>query len=211
MLKRLFDVIGGIIVLVITFPLLFLTSLLVLIFDGSPVFYKAQRAGRGNSVFHLYKFRTMIRDADKVGPSITYGGDARITRLGQILRNTKLDELLQIINVLQGEMSLVGPRPESVEIVKSYTPEHMQTLKVKPGLTGPGALYYFKYQQDEKASDTESEEHYIKYQLPDKLKLDNEYIKRFHKFNILEDIRIVFITMFTILLFLLKKLGLKKK
>lgn len=210
MTKRIFDLAGSVFILIFTAPLLLCTSLLILIIDGFPIVYKAKRAGKNNRVFDLYKFRTMIKNADKVGPSITYGGDARVTKLGHILRNTKIDEIPQIINVIKGEMSLVGPRPESIEIVKDYTPEQMHTLKVKPGLTGPGALYYFKYQQDEKSSNPVNEEYYIKHQLPDKLRLDIEYIQRFDKYKIWEDIRIIVITLVTISSCLLKNLGIKK-
>ncbi len=152
----------------------------------------------------------MIRNADSIGPSITYGKDIRATKLGRILRNTKIDELPQIINVLKGNMSIVGPRPESMEIVEQFTHEQMQILEVKPGLTSLGALHYFMHQQDEKVMNPNSEKHYIRYQLPVKIKMDIDYIKRYRKYGILEDVRIIILTIFAIFIYIVKKPLLRK-
>ena len=204
--KRVFDVIGSLCILVLMSPLMLVVSFLILIVEGRPVLYKAKRAGRNNKIIGIYKFRTMVKNADTVGPSITYGGDSRVTKLGGFLRNTKIDELPQVVNVLKGDMSIVGPRAESLDIVSYYTPEQMGTLKVKPGLTGAGALYYYMHQQDEKVVDSDNEEYYLKYQLPAKLKLDIDYIKRYNEFGILEDLTLIMRTSYTMLLFVFRKL-----
>ncbi len=205
-IKRVFDVIGSVCILVLTFPLMLVVSFLILIIEGRPILYTAKRAGRNSKIIVIYKFRTMVKNAEIVGPSITYGDDPRITKLGRLLRNTKIDELPQVVNVLKGDMSIVGPRAESLDIVTHFTPEQMCTLKVKPGLTGSGALYYYMHQQDEKAVDSDNEEYYIKYQLPIKLKLDMNYIQRYNEYGIFEDLTIIIRTLFTMFLFILKKL-----
>ena len=209
-IKRVFDVIGSLSILVITSPLILVVSFLILIIEGRPILYKAKRAGRNNKMIVIYKFRTMVKNADTVGPSITYGGDSRVTKLGGLLRNTKIDELPQVVNVLKGDMSIVGPRAESLDIVSHFTPEQMGTLKVKPGLTGSGALYYYLHQQDEKAVDSNNEEYYLKYQLPIKLKLEIDYIQRYNDYGIREDLTIIVRTLFTMFLFIFKKVALKK-
>ncbi len=203
--KRIFDIIGSLCILLLTFPLMLVVSFLILIIEGRPILYKAKRAGRNNKIIVIYKFRTMVKNADIVGPSITYGEDSMVTKLGRLLRNTKIDELPQVVNVLKGDMSIVGPRAESLDIVSHFTPEQMCTLKVKPGLTGSGALYYYMHQQDEKALDSDNEEYYIKYQLPIKLKLDMNYIQRYIEYGIFEDLTIIIRTLFTMFLFILKK------
>lgn len=205
-IKRISDIIVSLCILVLTFPLMLIVSFLILIIEGYPILYKAKRAGRNNKVIIIYKFRTMIKNAEIVGPSITYGGDSRVTKLGKLLRDTKIDELPQVVNVLRGDMSIVGPRAESLDIVSNFTPEQMRVLEVKPGLTGPGALYYYMHQQDEKAVDSNNEEYYIKHQLPIKLQLDINYIERYNKYGILEDLTIILRTLFIMVLFIFKKL-----
>lgn len=204
-MKRLFDLVVGGIILLLSIPLMLFTSLLIFFCNGSPIFYVAKRAGKNNDNINMYKFRTMVKNADAVGPSVTYGEDARITRLGKFLRNTKIDELPQIINVIKGNMSIVGPRPESLDIVEQYSDEQKKVLTVKPGLTGLGALHYYTSQQDEKGTNSDSEDYYIQYQLPTKLKMDIDYLKRYKKYGVFEDIRIILLTIYTIFLISIKK------
>lgn len=140
-----------------------------------PVFYRARRVGKGGKLFLMYKFRTMVANADQLGPSITVRDDPRITRVGRFLRKTKLDELPQLINVLKGEMSLVGPRPETPSMVKHYTPEQRRVLEVTPGITGLAQLHY---SNEEEMLDPENwHEEYVKKILPHKLSLDLLYIE----------------------------------
>ena len=121
--------------LAVLWPLLLLIALAVVIDDPGPVFYRQVRIGRDGKPFRIFKFRSMVTDADKKGLAITVGRDNRITRVGAILRKTKLDELAQLFNVLCGQMSFVGPRPEVERYVKLYTPYQRQVLLVRPGIT----------------------------------------------------------------------------
>lgn len=134
--KRVFDVIAAVILLVPCVPLFVLVAIAIKIDSRGPIFFKHTRVGKNGDLFKMWKFRTMVQNADKLGEGITTQGDARITRVGKWLRRTSLDELPQIINVLLGEMSLVGPRPEIPEIVEQYTPEQREALAVRPGITG---------------------------------------------------------------------------
>jgi lipopolysaccharide/colanic/teichoic acid biosynthesis glycosyltransferase len=128
MLKRGFDVVASGVGLVVLSPLFFVITIAVRLNSRGPVFYRARRVGRHGKEFLLYKFRSMITDADQIGPGITSAQDNRITSVGRFLRRTKLDELPQLINVVRGEMSLVGPRPEDPRYVELYTPEQREVL-----------------------------------------------------------------------------------
>lgn len=136
MVKRPFDLIATLVLTVLLLPVLLLLALLIRIDSAGPVFFRQQRVGQDGKLFNLYKFRTMYVDAPKYAVSPTQSNDPRITRVGRFLRRTSLDELAQLINVVKGEMSLVGPRPEMPFIVKQYTAAHRQRLRVKPGITG---------------------------------------------------------------------------
>jgi lipopolysaccharide/colanic/teichoic acid biosynthesis glycosyltransferase len=155
-------------------PLFVVVSLMVKAPDGGPVFYRAQRVGRGGRLFMLLKFRSMIPDADRRGGGITVYGDARVTRVGKFLRRFKLDEIPQLINVLKGEMSLVGPRPEDPRYVALYTSDQRQVLQVRPGITSIASLRY----KDEESllRGNEWERVYVDEILPKKLAMENDYI-----------------------------------
>jgi undecaprenyl phosphate N,N'-diacetylbacillosamine 1-phosphate transferase len=135
-LKRFFDLLLSTIALTLAFPVLLISAIAIRLESKGSPFYKQLRAGKDNIPFEVYKLRTMIKDADKVGPILTQENDPRVTKVGWFLRRTALDELPQIFNVLKGEMSLVGPRPEVVEIVADYDDYQMQVLNYRPGLTG---------------------------------------------------------------------------
>jgi len=136
-LMRSLDTAGSILILLFSMPVTILISLLIKISSSGPVFYKQQRVGKDGKLFTLYKFRTMVNDAEKeVGPVLASREDPRVTKVGKILRTTRLDELPQLLNVLQGDMSLVGPRPERPHFVKRHKVLHELRLAVKPGLTG---------------------------------------------------------------------------
>ena len=134
------------------------------------MFYRADRLGRGGKIFRMLKLRTMIRNAERLGPAVSTGSDPRITRGGNILRRTKLDELPQFLHVLSGRMSIVGPRPEDPAYLPHYTPAGLRALEAKPGITGYGSLYFFSAERGAPTADFENR--YIRDLLPTKLLLD---------------------------------------
>lgn len=137
MLKRLFDIFVSLFLLIVCMPLFVVIALLIILDSPGGVFYKQERVGLNGKVFYILKFRSMIADADQVGGYSTAKGDPRITKIGAFLRKTSLDELPQIINVLFGDMSLVGPRPDVPEQKKDYSPEEWEKRNsVRPGITG---------------------------------------------------------------------------
>jgi lipopolysaccharide/colanic/teichoic acid biosynthesis glycosyltransferase len=134
--RRAADVAVSLVALVVLSPLLAAAALAIVIESPGSPFYRAPRVGQGGRLFRMWKLRSMIVGASRVGPAITGGEDPRITRVGRLLRKTKIDELPQFVNVLAGDMTLVGPRPESPDIVALYTPAQRSVLEVKPGATG---------------------------------------------------------------------------
>ncbi|HZO90867.1 MAG TPA: sugar transferase [Chthonomonadaceae bacterium] len=141
MLKRSMDVLFSALGLILLSPLLLLITFLIKATSEGPVFYRGRRAGRYGHPFSIYKFRTMVINADKIGGSSTSDDDPRITRVGKFLRKFKLDELPQLINVLKGEMSLVGPRPEVLQYVEMYTDEEKAILQIRPGMTDWASIW----------------------------------------------------------------------
>ena len=174
--KRVFDILVALICLVVLSPALLVLAALVKLDSAGPVLYRASRIGRGGCPFHMLKFRTMVANADQLGPAVTYDRDPRITRLGGILRAARLDELPQLINVLRGEMSLVGPRPEAPEYVAHYTPEQWKVLQVRPGVTGLAQLT-FRNEEEMLSSDSPDRD-YVDRILPHKLGIDMDYVDR---------------------------------
>ena len=173
--KRTFDLAFAIIALLLLSPIFLLGSLLAKFQSKGPVFYKAKRVGKDEVVFEMYKFRTMVVNADTLGGSLTTYRDTRITPIGRFLRWTKLDELPNLINVIKGEMSLIGPRPEAPDYVKYYTEVQKQVLQVKPGMTGPSQLA--NRDEEEKLKGQQDAEHYyITELMPKKLALDLHYV-----------------------------------
>jgi len=172
---RIIDVIASGIGLLTLSPLLLVLALLVKLTSPGPAFYRTARVGKDGHPFRLYKFRTMVSGADRTGPGITTADDTRITRIGQFLRKRKLDELPQLINVLRGDMSLVGPRPEHQRYVALYTPTQRQILAVRPGITSVASLAF----RDEAALLQGSEWHqsYVERILPQKLAIDLAYME----------------------------------
>jgi exopolysaccharide biosynthesis polyprenyl glycosylphosphotransferase len=151
-LKRVFDLVVAMFVLTITLPIFVLAGLAILLDSGLPIFFRQTRGGERTRPFQMLKFRTMVRDAEArlpelvrfdelADPMFKLRKDPRVTRVGQVLRRTSIDELPQLINVLRGEMSIVGPRPEQLDLVERYAPEHQFRLQVKPGITGPMQVY----------------------------------------------------------------------
>lgn len=171
--RRTVDVVVALAGLIVLLPLLIGLAIWVLCDSRGPVFYRAVRVGRFGLPFRLYKFRTMIVNADRVGPGITTAQDKRITRSGRFLRRTKLDELPQLINVLKGDMSLVGPRPEDPRYVALYTGEQQPILAVRPGITSAASLTY--RHEERLLSGRDWEIQYIETVMPAKVALDLDY------------------------------------
>jgi len=170
------DLIASGLGLMLLAPLFLVIGLVIKWTSVGPVLYKAARVGKDGRLFNLYKFRSMCLNADQQGPGITTKDDPRITPVGRLLRRTKLDELPQLINVLRGEMSLVGPRPEDPRYVALYTPVQRQVLTVRPGITSRASLYY---RDEERLVGGDGwEEVYCKRILPHKLALDLEYLQQ---------------------------------
>jgi lipopolysaccharide/colanic/teichoic acid biosynthesis glycosyltransferase len=151
-------------------PLLLFGVVMAALLQGFPVFYRADRLGQDAKIFRMLKLRTMVRDAERLGPAVSTGHDPRITPIGALLRRAKLDELPQFLHVLSGQMSIVGPRPEAPVYLRYYTPEGLRSLQAKPGITGYGALYFFSAERNAPTADFESR--YIRELLPTKLRLD---------------------------------------
>ena len=156
-------------------PLFMLIAVFIKLDSAGPVFYRAQRVGQGGRLFRLYKFRSMVADADRKGPEITASGDTRVTRIGKHLRRLKLDELPQLLNVLKGDMALVGPRPEDPRYVAFYTPEQRRVLSVKPGVTSEASLAYRSEEGMLQGDDWEKR--YREEVLPRKLSMELEYLQ----------------------------------
>ena len=177
MIKRIFDVSVAAVGLLALSPLMLILAVLIKCDSQGPVFFKQKRIGKNFRAFLIYKFRTMKENAELSGPVITIGEDPRITRVGRFLRRAKVDELPQLINVLKGEMSLVGPRPELPRFVELFRREYAEILTVRPGITDLASL---KYQDEAKLMSqfTNPEEEYVRSILPDKIRLAKEYIDR---------------------------------
>lgn len=189
-MKRLCDIVLSAVGLLCLSPLLLVVALWVKIDSTGPVFYRQLRVGRYNTDFRIYKFRSMYTDSDKRG-LITIGGhDPRVTRAGYYIRKLKLDELPQLINVLLGDMSFVGPRPEVRKYVDMYTPEQLHVLDVRPGITDAASIKY-RNENDILARQANPERYYIDVIMQDKLRINLEYVA--HN-SLLEDLKLIFET-----------------
>jgi lipopolysaccharide/colanic/teichoic acid biosynthesis glycosyltransferase len=176
--RRLVDVGVSAGALVVTSPLLVLVAALVKAESRGPAFYMQERIGKHGRPFRIVKFRSMVADAERIGPLVSGRRDPRITRVGSFLRATKLDELPQLVNVLRGDMTLIGPRADVARYVAHFTAEERRLLAVRPGLTGPSAVYFTTDQAGELDAVTDPDAFYIEHQLHPKLALDLEYLRR---------------------------------
>lgn len=174
--KRLFDVSAAGLGLILLSPLLLILAVWVMLDSRGPALYRGPRVGKEGRPIHIFKFRTMVHDAAYNGTGLTTRNDARITRAGRVLRRTKLDELPQLLNVLYGEMSLVGPRPEDPRYVDFYTPEQLRVLEVKPGLTGVASLQFRN--EESLLAGADWERTYLEDVMPLKLDLELAYLRR---------------------------------
>ena len=192
MMKRCFDIVISFTTLVLLIPLMVVVGTIIKLNSEGPVFFKQERIGKGFRPFWIYKFRTMQQAPIRHKSQVTVGNDPRITRVGRFLRQTKIDELPQLINILRGEMSFVGPRPEVPQYVQLYKQDYQEILTVRPGLTDLASLKY----RDEAALLAQSEnpeEEYRMRVLPDKIELAKDYLRQA---SLLFDLKIVFKTLF---------------
>ena len=193
--KRAMDVCISGAALCVLWPVFLLIALAIKLDDPGPVFYRQVRVGKDGKLFRIFKFRSMVVDADKKGLTITVGRDSRITRVGAFLRATKLDELAQLLNVFCGQMSFVGPRPEVEEYVKLYTPYQRQVLLVRPGITDYASIAY-RHESDLLAGAEDPRKMYIEQIMPAKLELNMKYLR---EISPLADIRLIFKTIAAVL------------
>ena len=196
MLKRLFDILFSAFGLIVMSPPLIFSAIAIKLDSEGPVFYRGKRIGRYGKPFRIYKFRTMVVNAEKLGGPSTADDDPRITKIGHLLRKLKLDEVPQLINVLIGEMSFVGPRPEVQHYVDMFTEEEKAILDVRPGITDWASLW----NPDEGAilkGSQDPEKAYMEKIRPEKLKLQLKYVKK-NSFWI--DLKIILLTLKTIMI-----------
>ena len=194
-MKRLFDIVASFFGLLFLSPLFLILAIWIKLDSKGPVFYRQIRVGKGNKDFNLYKFRSMRVGADKSG-LITIGGhDPRVTRSGLVIRKYKLDEFPQLINVLLGDMSLVGPRPEVRKYVDMYTAEQMHVLDVRPGITDLASIRY-RNENELLESVSDPDKYYTDVIMQDKLRINLEYVE---KQSFLYDIKLIFSTFWVII------------
>jgi len=202
-IKRVFDIFASILGLIFFSPIMIILGIAIKLDSKGPVFFKQERITTNNKTFKILKFRTMVQNADKIGSLVTVGNDNRITKVGKFIRKFRLDEFPQLINILKGDMSFIGTRPEVKKYVDCYTNEMKATLLMKAGLTSMTSIIYkdeAEIMEKHTKKGKSTDDIYVKYVLPDKMKINLEYI---NKFNIFYDIKIAIYTVLAVL-------GLKK-
>ena len=192
--KRWLDVVASLAALLLLSPVFLLVAIAIKLDSAGPVFYRTVRVGKDGRPFRVYKFRSMVNDADRDGPGITTADDERITKLGRRLRTTKMDELPQLINVFRGDMSLVGPRPEDPRYVALYNREQLRVLAVRPGITSAASLHY--RHEEELLAGPDWEQVYIQEVIPHKLQMELDYLEQR---TLWTDLSVLFETMMTLL------------
>ena len=190
-MKRIFDIFFSLVLLIILSPILLILAILIKIDSKGPVFYRQERVTTNGKIFRIFKFRTMVQNADKIGSLVTVGNDARITRVGKVIRKVRLDEIPQLINILKGEMTFVGTRPEVKKYVDKYTDEMMATLLMPAGVTSIASI---KDKAVKAGKDTDVA--YVEDVLPGKMKYNLEYLKQF---SVLHDLKICIDTVIGVL------------
>lgn len=193
--KRAFDVVTAAFMLFVLSPVFIILAVAIKLDSPGPVFYKQERITQYGKKFRIYKFRTMVNHADKVGAAVTVGNDSRITKVGSKIRDYRLDEIGQLINVLKGEMSFVGTRPEVLKYVKHYTPEMRATLLLPAGITSETSIRYKDEARLLEGAEN-VDEVYIREILPDKMKYN---LKAIRKFSFINDISVMLRTVFAVL------------
>lgn len=194
-IKRVFDVVMSLVLLIVLAPILLLLGIMIALDSRGPVVFTQKRVGRYGEEFTMFKFRSMRQDAESVGPQISVGKDPRISRVGHVLRKTRLDELPQLLNILLGDMSFVGVRPEVPRYVAKYTPEMWATLFLRPGVTSPASIRY----KDEAKILAEAEDPelaYVEDVLPRKMIYNYSYLR---ELSFVGDLKILFETVLAVL------------
>ena len=191
-MKRIFDLFFSILGLILLLPFFLIIAILIKLDSKGTIFYLQERIGKNGIPFKIFKFRTMVEDADKKGLLSLGKKDNRITRVGRFLRKTKFDELPQLINVLKGDMSFVGPRPEVKKYTDLYTDKQRKILEVRPGITDYASLKYIDEEQI-LGNSINPEKTYIEKIMPDKIDINLEYLQNR---NLLQDIKLIFETVF---------------
>ncbi len=188
MSKRFIDIAASLLAMFLLTPVFLILAVVIKLTSRGPVFYKGRRVGRGGEIFLMHKFRSMVVNADQIGTDLTPHGDPRVTKVGRFLRRTKVDEIPQIIDVLRGKMSLVGPRPESPLYARHYDERQKRVLSVRPGMVGPAQI---KYRHEElMLKDREDPDaYYIRQLMPRKLEIDLDYVENM---SFLLDVGILF-------------------
>lgn len=194
-LKRVMDLVGGLILLVLLAIPMIVISIMIKLDSEGPVFYRQERVTTYGKHFKIHKFRTMVSNADKIGSTVTVGNDSRITKVGAKLRGCRLDELPQVLDLISGNMSFVGTRPEAVKYVEQYKPEYMATLLLPAGITSEASI---RYKDEAELLDAASnvDKTYIEEVLPGKMKYNLDSIKNFSFFG---DIATMFRTVLAVL------------
>lgn len=177
MIRRVIDLVVSALVLLVFCPVFLVIAIAIRLDSQGSIIYGAWRIGKSGRRFQMFKFRSMVADADREGPAVSSREDVRITRVGRFLRATKLDEFPQFWNVLRGDMTLIGPRPETPEIVGLYTPEQLQILSVKPGMTGPSQISCSVDESMAVHGGESAEQFYVQNVLGRRLAMDAEYIR----------------------------------
>lgn len=177
MIKRLFDILFSLMVIVLSAPFILLVAVLIKLYDRGPVFYMAPRVGLNGKMFRMYKFRSMVVNADKLGPSSTANDDKRLTGVGRFLRKYKLDEMPQMFNVLLGDMSIVGPRPQIKWAVDQYNEEEKKILSIKPGITDYASIR-FHNEGEILAGAEDPDKAYMELIHPEKMRLSLLYLQQ---------------------------------
>lgn len=193
--KRVFDIFVSLLLLIILSPLFLILAIAIKIDSKGPVFYRQERVTQYGKRFRIFKFRTMVQNADKIGAQVTVNNDSRITRVGKLIRRCRLDEICQLIDVLRGTLTFVGTRPEVPKYVEKYTPEMMATLLLPAGVTSMASI---KYKDEDTLLDgaEDVDKTYVEQVLPGKMKYN---LQALEKFGFWRDIGIMFMTVFAVL------------
>ena len=194
-LKRVMDLVGGLILLILLAIPMIIISIMIKLDSEGPVFYRQERVTTYGKHFKIHKFRTMVSNADKIGSTVTVGNDSRITKVGAKLRGCRLDELPQVLDLISGNMSFVGTRPEAVKYVEQYKPEYMATLLLPAGITSEASIRY-KDEAELLDASSDVDKTYIEEVLPGKMKYNLDSIKNFSFFG---DIATMFRTVLAVL------------
>ncbi len=193
--KRVFDILVSLFMLIVLSPVFLILAIAIKIDSKGPVFYRQVRVTQYGKKFRIFKFRTMVQNADKIGAQVTTAGDSRITRVGKLIRKCRLDELCQLIDVFRGKLTFVGTRPEVPKYVESYTNEMMATLLLPAGVTSETSIYY-KDEDELLAGAQDVDKTYVETILPGKMYFN---LKSLEKFGFWRDIKVMFMTVFAVL------------